>query len=160
MAPFDAPGQFNLLRDIGGTMHLIIDEAVASELPRLLDVILKAWPGWGTVVAAASRSECLSALENRSADAAIVRLQGIESSEVGKFAALPLATSLEGTMIIYVDPAASRSGMFARLAELAQSAQQTDKEPANATHLRQDEVHSDGATRRKPSTWRRSRAKT
>ena len=39
MAPLDVPGQINLVLNTGGAMRLIIDEAVASELPQLLHVV-------------------------------------------------------------------------------------------------------------------------
>lgn len=120
MAPLDAPGQLNILRETGGTMRLVIDETVASELPQLLPVILKAWPGWSALVSSASLSECVSALERRSADGAIVKLQGIDCSEIGKFTALPLATMLVGTVILY--RADNQPRMFERLGELANAA--------------------------------------
>jgi hypothetical protein len=119
MSPLDAPGHVAFLGEAGGTMRLVIDEAVAIELPLLLPVILKAWPGWSALVTSASLSECISALDRRDADAAIVRLQGIDCAEIGKFAALPLATTLTGTVILY--RADGQPKLFERLAERAQA---------------------------------------
>src|SRR5436190_17012676 len=91
----------NSCREALGLVHLMIDETIVSELPDLLPLMLKAWPGAGAMVSSAPLSKCLAELDDRSADAAIVRLQGIEANEIGKLSALPLPTSLEGTMLLH-----------------------------------------------------------
>jgi hypothetical protein len=105
-------------------MHLIIDETIVSELPDLLPLLLKAWPGTGTLVSSGPLSKCLAAVDDRSADAAIVRIQGLEVSEIGKLAALPLATALDGTVLLHA--AGSREGLFARLRDVVQVHRQSD----------------------------------
>jgi len=98
-------------------MHLIVDEIIVSELPDLLPLLLKAWPGTGALVSSGSFSKCLEAVDDRSADAAIVRMQRLDPSEIGRLTALPLATAVEGTVLLHA--ASSHAAMFARLREVA-----------------------------------------
>lgn len=104
-------------------MHLIIDEAVVSNIPDLLPLVLEAWPGKNTLVSSAPLLKCLAAVDNRSADAAIVRLQGIDAHEIGKLMALPLATSVQGTMLLHA--AGNRAEMFVNLRDMVEARQQS-----------------------------------
>lgn len=104
-------------------MHLIIDETIVSELPDLLPLLLEAWPGTSTLVSSSPLSKCLAAVDDRSADAAIVRIQGLGISEISKLAVLPLATALDGTVLLHA--AGRREDLFARLRDVVQAHQQS-----------------------------------
>ena len=100
-------------------MHLIIDESIVSEIPDLLPSMLEAWPGTSAMISSAPLSTCFAAVDNRSADAAIVRLQGIDADSYGKLSAIPIVTSLDGTTLVY--PGGGRTEMFTRLRDAVQA---------------------------------------
>jgi hypothetical protein len=103
---------------LAASIHAVIDEAVASELPSLLSSIVAAWPDHSVIIWRKDTAGCIATVQKRQVDTAFIRQTDMKMAHAAGLFTLPIGPSETEKRILLVWKDCKHEGRYARLAAL------------------------------------------